>query len=443
MSYIHDVLYRDASTHLNTESPLYAQLADKLARADRLDAAVAYAKRSGVEALRAAMPPVASRFVLGTGFALTDPVAVEELDRTGADVRLVIGSDELPAAGFHPKLYLIERGDSLFVFSGSGNLTAGGLRTNVEQYEEFEIPLHSAAAQMHRERFEHLWNMGTALEDLRRSGAWDTYVELAEARHEERERHEDEDQAAAQTMRTRLRSRAGDTLAAHRGDPGATALRLHTLLREATGIDPQPERKAYVMLKDPIGTTSIQRAGLEVWGDRLVLAVWPAELKEQAHAFYGTGRAESLLVFLDQQDAWVASPTPHLGFHLSDRRQRLYLTPRVDLREYVRRWSHEDLDHAGGHPRATLRADLWPWLIERGYASTADADGLPRFERSLGRRSHAHLRPGVQVRREWPLTVAEAMDESGRLVAAIRDALQAVLGALHEPSLASSSGSSQ
>jgi hypothetical protein len=50
-------------------------------------------------------------------------------------VRLVF---DRPAT-FHPKLYLITRPGELIVFSGSGNLTGGGLDTNIEQYEDMTL----------------------------------------------------------------------------------------------------------------------------------------------------------------------------------------------------------------------------------------------------------------------------------------------------------------
>jgi HKD family nuclease len=145
---------------LSVERPLGARLASALVGADRFDAAVAYVKRTGVEIIEAAGLPRATRFVFGTGFALTDPSAVDALQALGAEVRVVIGSEEMSASAFHPKLYLVTRGEDLTVFSGSANLTAGGLQWNVEQYEELRLPLASSEAGKQARRFESLWGVG-------------------------------------------------------------------------------------------------------------------------------------------------------------------------------------------------------------------------------------------------------------------------------------------
>jgi hypothetical protein len=131
-----------------------------------------------------------------------------------------------------------------------------------------------------------------------------------------------------------------------------------------------------------------------LWGDDLVLAVWPGELQDQARNLYGSDRAAALLRFAEETTRWFAKPRPHLAFHTSAPRQRVYLTPTIGLDEYVQQWSGGDLEHVHAYSLAELRDDLWPWLLARGYASPADAHELPRFERSLGRRA-VHLRPGV------------------------------------------------
>jgi hypothetical protein len=168
--------------------------------------------------------------------------------------------------------------------------------------------------------------------------------------------------------------------------------------------------------------------GLEHREGVIALAVWPAELKDQARSFYAEDRAAALLDFLACQDEWRAEPAPHLGFHLASRPQRLYTTPAIALEEYLRQWSGPDLAQAGGHPREALRGELWPWLVARGYASPGDAAELPRFERALGRRRQVHLRPAVRVLREWHADAPPLPSE-------VRRALEVLLPALGEPQL--------
>lgn len=207
-----------------------------------------------------------------------------------------------------------------------------------------------------------------------------------------------------------------------------------SLLEEATGLPAGGARHVHVRLDGAIGTRSLQRAGLELWGERLALAVWPGELKAQAHAFFGTPRARALLDLVATTGGWHAEPRPHLGFYGASPPQRLYLTPRLGLRDYVAAWSGDDLARVRAYERADLRRELVPWLVERGHASDADRAGLPRFERLLGRRQ-AHLRPAVRAWREWQLDHAEDLDERGELVGAVRSALVTVLERLDEPPL--------
>jgi hypothetical protein len=206
-----------------------------------------------------------------------------------------------------------------------------------------------------------------------------------------------------------------------------------SLLEEATGLPAAGSRNVHVRLDGAVGARSLQRAGLELWGERLALAVWPGELKSQAHAFYGTRRARALLDLVATA-GWRAEPRPHLGFYGASPPQRLYLTPRLALADYVAAWSGPDLERVHAYDRPEVGRDLLPWLVARGHASPADRDGLARFERLLGRRT-AHLRPAVRAWWEWPLAAADELDGRGALAAAVRERLAALLEELDEPPL--------
>ena len=157
-----------------------------------------------------------------------------------------------------------------------------------------------------------------------------------------------------------------------------------------------------------------------------MLAVWPGELKAEARALYGTGRADALLRLagapLPPTETWRATPRPHLGFYGASPPQRLYTAPALGLRAYVRAWQ-EDLDRVHAYELGELRDLLWPWLVARGYASPPDAAQLPRFERLAGRRA-IHLRPAIRLEH----TVAADPKR-------IREALERLLQALDEPPL--------
>lgn len=169
---------------LSTTEPLSERLGAALEGSDRLEFAVAYAKSSGVGQLLGMGLPRRSRAVVGLGFGLSDPLAIERLDECGVEVRCAVGSSVLDATTFHPKLYLASHPRELIVLSGSANLTGGGLRGNVEQYEELRFGVPSEEANVQQARFQSLWDYGAPLRDLRRSGDWDDYVERARNRRE-------------------------------------------------------------------------------------------------------------------------------------------------------------------------------------------------------------------------------------------------------------------
>jgi HKD family nuclease len=167
---------------LNQVERLIDRFARSLESARRVHIGVAYAKSSGVASLlRSGLPP-GSRAVIGLGFGLTDPLAVEQLDAAGVSVRVVPDGPERAASAFHPKLYLVERPDQLMAFSASSNLTGAGWTTNVEQFEELTFDDPSPGAQRQRERFEQLWDLGHDLATVRRAGEWERYRQRAHDR---------------------------------------------------------------------------------------------------------------------------------------------------------------------------------------------------------------------------------------------------------------------
>jgi hypothetical protein len=239
-------------------------------------------------------------------------------------------------------------------------------------------------------------------------------------------------------------------------DPTRRKWRLRSLLREATGIQPERVGLVHVRLDKALGASSLQRAALDIdEEDRLTLHMWPGELKPQAEHLYAAGHAERLCelagaepgddpragdelsvangsTLAAETSRWRVEPQPLLGFRNAPRRTRVYLTCRLDAPTYARRWEGEDWSQVGAHHRDSIRTELWPWLLERGYASEQDAERLDPFLRALGRR-FAHLRPSMHVTRSWSWSEAERLEDGGRLVPEIRDAVNAVLGALEEP----------
>jgi hypothetical protein len=103
----------------------------------------------------------------------------------------------------------------------------------------------------------------------------------------------------------------------------------------------------------------------------------------------------------------------------------------MPIAQYVAQWT-EDLDWVGQYDVATLRDEVWPWLLGRGYArATDDLDG---FCQRLGNRP-AFLRPGIAIRRIWPIELAEDLDDRRALVPQVRDGINQALTLLEEPLL--------
>jgi hypothetical protein len=219
-------------------------------------------------------------------------------------------------------------------------------------------------------------------------------------------------------------------------DPVRRKWRLRSLLREATGIVPERAGLVHVRLDTALGALSLQRAALDIEQERLTLHLWPGELKAQAEQLYAGGRAENLCELLDEDGpgAWQVKPQPLLGFRNAPVRTRVYLTCRLDPAEYARRWQGEDWKQVGAHHRNHILPELWPWLLERGYASECDHARLDPFLHALGRR-FAHLRPSIHVSRAWDWNEAERLDDEGLLASEIHDALNRVLDLLGEPQL--------
>lgn len=188
---------------LNEQTPFEERMSAALEGARRLHVATAYAKTSGSTRLLGLDPPRGSRAVIGLGFGITDPLAVEQLDSSGFDVR-VVADGAIAASQFHPKLYVVERRGELRTLSASANLTASGWNANVEQFEELSFSDPSDEADRQRERFELVWAHGSSLNDYRRSGEWDRYRQRArDRRHLER---------ADQRRLTRLHASTGQLL---------------------------------------------------------------------------------------------------------------------------------------------------------------------------------------------------------------------------------------
>lgn len=202
------------------------------------------------------------------------------------------------------------------------------------------------------------------------------------------------------------------------------------LLREITGLTPR-DPGDHVLLK-PLGVRSTQRLALADVGGGLVAAMWPAELKTQATYLYGFGLGTPM-VTAARERGWTVVPSPHIAFFNSTPAQRLYMSPTLDASEYVRRWERDDLPFVRQYATAEVRATLWPWLKERGYASANDDGTLDEYMFRTLKKHPAHLRPALRLKRRWHPDEVRALGAG--IAGTIRADVDAILHAADEPPL--------
>jgi hypothetical protein len=159
-----------------------------------------------------------------------------------------------------------------------------------------------------------------------------------------------------------------------------------------TGVEPEQSGR-YARLKGA-GVRSTQRLGLGDVGGGVAVFTWPAELREQARYLYN-GRRGPRLLQAAAAGGWDVDTRPHLGFWLSRGVDRLYVNPApsMTVELYVVRWAGPDGEKIGGHHVDAVRDELWPWLLERGYATDDDTELVePFLERVAARKRRCRIR---------------------------------------------------
>src|SRR5262245_7485843 len=106
-----------------------------------------------------------------------------------------------------------------------------------------------------------------------------------------------------------------------------------SLLREISGLN-TVEKGSHVLME---GVRLTQRMAVGDVGGTVWLALWPAELKEQALYLYGRRLARPMLSTAQSQ-GWTTAAAPQLAFRNSQAALRLYMAPQIDPLEYARRW---------------------------------------------------------------------------------------------------------
>jgi len=169
-----------------------------------ISVAAAFVTESGVELLKQMLcsQSKVELEVCARGAPITEQTSLLRLrDELGATVKVVTGEH---AAGFHPKVWLVHSAETLSVLSGSGNLTRGGLVSNVEQYELIEHRLGSREAEENECRFMSLTSAGRPLEELENSPAWYEWTDQLRKREQiARQLHELDERLASRKAGSR------------------------------------------------------------------------------------------------------------------------------------------------------------------------------------------------------------------------------------------------
>jgi hypothetical protein len=194
------------------------------------------------------------------------------------------------------------------------------------------------------------------------------------------------------------------------------------LLREVTGLFIGPPGRVLI---DGLGVRSTHRLAIGGVGGGVALFTWPAELKKQALYLYGSGRENGSLRW-HWRTGWDIATRPQLAFRMSPASERLYLTPTIGPAQYIAQWSGSDLRRVGRYEPAAIRPILWPWLLDRGYASMGDEAELEPFLTRLRvkEQEYAFLRPGLRLLRRWSPEQVADLRAPGRLVAEVRTAVK-------------------
>lgn len=206
------------------------------------------------------------------------------------------------------------------------------------------------------------------------------------------------------------------------------------LLREVTGAE--PDKAGVNAVLPDTKKRATQRVGLGAVGGGIVVFTWPGELMGQAKRLYDGSRAPRLLTSA-AEGGWRVELRPHLAYWRSRPFERLYMHPRPTLAadEYVAAWAGADGQMLHSYTLEAVRDELWPWLLERGYATARDDVALEPFLGRLKKANRdAHLRPGLAIVRRWEREQVEALGRR-RLAEAIRTALGLLLAALDDPPL--------
>lgn len=199
--------------------------------------------------------------------------------------------------------------------------------------------------------------------------------------------------------------------------------RLRMILTEASGTEARQDRRPSIPLA---GTTSVDRAYLELGQDEVQLSMFAADTLTQAKVLYGRCEAIEALRGLPSK-AWQLSPNFHWG-HMA--KGLAWTGTPLAVDEYMDLWVQE-IDDTHQLKRSDW-GSYWEWLTDH---QIVDSEGRNEFRIHFDdtARQFATPRPGVRLQRAWSLAEAEKLDNGrGEFAKAVREALLDAFDALHE-----------
>jgi hypothetical protein len=206
------------------------------------------------------------------------------------------------------------------------------------------------------------------------------------------------------------------------------ARRLDAVLAAATGVEERARQDA-VSRALPPHPDDVQRSVGLVFLDQhrdsgdVRLRVYPGDTLSQAKVLYARPDAVRGLLAMD---GWKVRPNHHWGFMTSG---YCWSHGSISAANYIEHWIGH-IRKTGGVPRSDWDAE-WTQLEALGIVAPSDR---PEFERRFvhTRIGKAYPRPGLRCEYAWPLETAIALDDAGRFVETVRDAIAGLLTQLGE-----------
>lgn len=219
------------------------------------------------------------------------------------------------------------------------------------------------------------------------------------------------------------------TLSLCSGIPSRIERRLRQVLGEAANTEAEGSPTG-PRVTTPAGAVAGRDAYLTaIEGDRIQLALYPADTLGQATEFFGRPTVVDGVRALAAVDGWSVSPNFHFGH---TQRGFCWTTSDIELEDYLQMWQ-ERIATESSVAREDWD-DYWTWLIDQGIARQEDRLEFDRHFTGTARKT-ATPRPGLMLARLWPLAEAERLDSRGVFAPAVHEALQEALRTVGEPEL--------